>query len=92
MKESLQQPVDPRRLVSSKVCTTSMSVRVQPLTTRMAVVWPTPSSPPPGTWFVLPAIIQAQRPPPAIGIDICIPARGMSSLSCMPLLGLTAIN
>ena len=89
INESLQQPVDPRRLVSTKVCTTTMPLRVQPLTSRMAVVWPSPSSPPPGTRFVLTAIVQAQRPPPAIGIDICIPARG---LSCVPLYGKTAIN
>ena len=87
--ESLQQPVDPRRLVSTKVCTTTMPLGVQPLTLRMAVVWPTPSSPPPGARFVLTAIVKAQRPPPAIGIDICIPARG---LSCAPLYGETAIN
>jgi hypothetical protein len=43
------------------------------------------------SWFVLAAImiVQAQRPPPAIGIDICIAARGMC---CMPLFGIAVIN
>ena len=80
---SLQKPVDPLKLVSSKVRTTTMALRLRTLTLRMAVVWPTPPSPPPGAKFVIAAIVQAQHPSPAIGIDICITARGMS---CMPLL------
>jgi hypothetical protein len=74
---SLQKPVDPLKLVGTNVRTTTMPLRVQSLTSRMAVGWPSTSSPPPGAWFVLAAIVQAQRPPPALGIDILIPARGM---------------
>ena len=71
----------PRRLLPAS--SPIMPLRVQPLTLRMAVVWPTPPSPPPGARFVIAAIVQAQHPSPALGIDICITARGMS---CMPLL------
>jgi hypothetical protein len=86
---NLQQPVDPRKLIGTKVHTTTIPLRVQPLTCRIAVVWHTPSSPPPGARFVLAAIVQAQRPPPALGIVICILARGISD---MPLFGIAVIN
>jgi hypothetical protein len=86
---SLQQPVDPRKLIGTKVRTTTIPLPVQPLTCRMAVVRPTPSSPPPGARFVLAAIVQAQRPPPALGNVICIPASGISD---MPLSGIAVIN
>jgi hypothetical protein len=80
---SLQNPVDPLKLVATKVSTTTMPWCVQTLTSRTAVGWPSPSSPPPGAWFVLAAIVQAQRPPPALGIDFRIPSRGMCH---MPLV------
>ena len=83
MDESLQRPVDPLKLVATKVSTSTMPWRVPTLTSRTAVAWPCPSSPPPGAKFVIAAIVQAQRPPPALGIDFCIPTRGMSH---MPLV------
>jgi hypothetical protein len=87
MDESLQKPVDPLKMVTTKVSAPTMPWRVQTLTSRTAVAWPSPSSPPPGAWFVLAAIVQTQRPPPALGIEFRIPARGMSHmpLVCMPV-------
>jgi hypothetical protein len=76
---SLPKPVDPLKLVGTKVSTvtTTMPLHVQPLISRTAVGWLSPFLPPPCAWFFLAAIVQAQRPPPALGIDFHIPAQGM---------------
>ena len=77
---SLQKPVDPQRLVGSKVHTgtCTMPLLAQPLTSCTAVVWPSTSSPHPGPRRVLTASVEAQRPTPHLGTDVRIPARGMS--------------
>ena len=86
--ESLQKPVDPRKLASSKVHTATIPLLAQPLTASTAVAWPSTSSPPPGARLVLSASVQAQRPPPHLGSDIHIPARGM----CCMLLQCMSVN
>jgi hypothetical protein len=86
--ESLQKPVDPRKLASSKVHTATIPLLAQPLTASTAVAWPSTSSPPPGARLVLSASVQAQRPPPHLGSDVHIPARGM----CCMLLQCMSVN
>ncbi len=77
---SLQKPVDPQKLAGSKVHTgtCTMPLLAQPLTSCTAVVWPSTSSPDPGTRRVFTASVEAQRPTPHLGTDVRIPARGMS--------------
>ena len=45
LDESFKKPVDPLKLVGTKVHTTTMPLRAQPLTSGAAVGWPSTASP-----------------------------------------------
>ena len=78
-----------QKSVATKVHTMTMQpLRAQTLTSCTAVGAPSQTNPPVCAWFVLAAIVQAQRPPLALGLDFGIPARGMyhMPLSCMKVI------
>jgi hypothetical protein len=91
VNESLQRPVDPLKLVGSKVHTFTMpflALHLTRLTSCLAVIWPSSSSSPSGTRLELSATVQAPRAAHSAATDVSyFSAFGMCYTS-MPVPGL----